>query len=307
MGIKSNLAMTVQGFRSIKKCVNAVKNGQATNYAIFQTAHRLEKGLCISEPRKYWGFDSAIKLVHLIAEEKGKQTKDEKAIEIGQAVLSAYVNEKEQKNETDMLTTLKAEIKKADISLTRDCSVGGAVNLRRSDLLVDSGSIEQLFMTRHSVRDFDSSPIDNNKLEKAIRLALRAPSACNRQASMIYVISGEERVKIGSSNEYHADKYLIITGDMKAFALSELNDWIVSTSVFCGYLSLALHAEGIGSCIFRKDIISKSEYNDNIRKLCNIPENEQIILEMAIGNYKQSFNAPVSYRREPCEIVHYIN
>lgn len=306
MGIKNNLAMTMQGFHNITRCIRAIKDGQATNYAILQTAHRLEKGLCMREPRKFWGFDAAIRLVQLIAVEQNRQTRDEKAIAIGKAVLSAYINKKEETDEIDKLIALKTEIKKAGILVAPE-NCGGSLKLHKSDILMDSDSAEKLFMTRHSVRDFDDSPVDNEKLEKAIRMALRAPSACNRQASMIYVINGEDRVKIGSSNDYHADKYLIITGVMKAFALSELNDWIVSTSVFCGYLSLALHAEGIGSCIFRKDIISKSEYNDNIRQLCHIPDNEQIILEMAIGNYREDFNVPVSYRREPCEVVHYID
>lgn len=93
---------------------------------------------------------------------------------------------------------------------------------------------------------------------------------------------------------------------MRAFSLSELNDWIVSSSVFCGYLLLALHAEGIGSCIFRKDIVQESKYNDNIKAMCHIPDDEQIILEMAIGKYKDEFNVTVSSRRDATEILHYL-
>ena len=46
-------------------------------------------------------------------------------------------------------------------------------------------------------------------------------------------------------------------------------------------------------------------YNDNIKKLCHIPDDEQIILEMAIGNYKDGFFVPVSHRRNVKDIIHY--
>ena len=94
---------------------------------------------------------------------------------------------------------------------------------------------------------------------------------------------------------------------MRAFSLSELNDWIVSSSVFCGYLSLALHAEGIGSCIFRKDIVQESKYNNSIKAMCHISDDEQIILEMAIGHYKDEFIVPVFCRRTAGEILHHIS
>lgn len=307
MGIKTNLAMTRQGFKHILRNVSGIKEGQATKYAILQASHRLEKGLCIRNPRAGWGFDKAEKLVDLIKKERSSTSPDWIAIDIGEAVLAAYIIAKEKNpGEADKLGHLKSKVASTGLEIVENSEYGGALLLHKEDVQQDE-SIERLFLTRHSVRDFAETPVDPAKLERAVTLALRAPSACNRQATQIYVISGEDRVKAGSSNEYHADKYLIITGNMRAFALSELNDWIVSSSVFCGYLSLALHAEGIGSCVFRKDIVQESKYNDNIKALCHIPDDEQIILEMAIGNYKDEFYVPVSCRRKAKEILHHIS
>lgn len=305
MGIKTNLAMTRQGFKHILRSVSSIKDGQSTNYAILQASHRLEKGLCICDPRAGWGFDKANNLVALIKKERSQSKPDYTAIDIGETVLSAYIAAKGKiPGESDKLNQLKDYVESVGLRLSYDGKHGGTLLLHREDVMQDK-SVDNLFLTRHSVRDFADTTVDQEKLEKAITLALRAPSACNRQATQIYVISGEDRVKAGSSNEYHADKYLIITGNMRAFSLSELNDWIVSSSIFCGYLSLALHSEGIGSCIFRKDIVKESKYNDNIKNMCHIPEDEQIILEMAIGNYKDEFYVPVSFRREAKEIIHY--
>ena len=299
--------MIYQGVKHVIRNVFCIKDGQMTNYAILQTSHRLEKGLCIRNPRPGWGFDKAEKLVALIIKEKKSCTPDKTSIDIGMAVIASYIVEKEkQPSEMVKLNKLKELIISADLNLPKKNDFGGTFLLRKEDVLQDE-SVEKLFISRHSVRDFADTPVDLTKLSRAITLALRAPSACNRQATQIYVISGNDRIKAGSSNEYHADKYLIITGNKRAFALSELNDWIVSSAVFCGYLSLALHAEGIASCVFRKEIIQESKYNNKIKSMCHIPDDEQIILEMAIGNYKDSFKVPVSYRRDTKEVLHYIS
>ena len=304
MGLKTNLAMMYQGFKHIFRNVLGINGGQSTNYALLQTSHRLEKGLCVRNPRALWGYDKARKLVSLIQKEKANASPDELSILIAEAVLASFIAEKENiPSERDCLNKLKELVSSVNLNLSMKNNYGGALELHKKDILQDQ-SVENLFLTRHSVRDFSDTPVDEAKLSRAVELALRAPSACNRQASQIYVINANDRIKAGGTNECHADKYLIITGNMKAFALSELNDWIVSSSVFAGYLSLSLHAEGIGSCIFRKDIIQRSKYNDMIKSICHIPDDEQIILEMAIGNYKDLFKVPVSCRRNPKDVLH---
>ena len=312
MSTRAYYSVLLSGIRYIKRSASMISGGQASSFAVIQQAHKLEKGLSIRSPRKLWGFDNAKKLVDFIAKEESEENKDEFSIHIGKDVLAAYLAHKEQVSETDhdereKLADLKAYAAAKLGPFKSEDRYGGTIRLHKEDVLVDEEAVAPLFLKRHSVRDYADTPVDREKLEKAISLALRAPSACNRQPTQIYVISGDDRVKIGSDNSYHADKYLILTGEMNAFSLPEINDWVVSTSVFAAYLTLALHAEGIGSCVFRKDIVRESKYNDAIRKLCGIPENEQIILEIAIGNYKDEFNVPVSYRREAKDIVHYID
>lgn len=307
MGVGTRLAMTFHGIARVLHDVGVVSKGQRVGYSLLQTSHRLEKGLCVSAPKIGWGFDKASLIVDMLSIERKKQFPDETACRIAESVLGSYIRakeESEERSDKERLAKLKDKITEKDVVIESN-RYGGATLLRRQDMLQDE-SVERLFLTRHSVRDFDDSPVDKSKLEHAVALALRAPSACNRQPVQIYVISGKDRIKAGSDNACQADKYLIVTGVVSAYSVSELNDWIVSASVFCGYLSLSLHAVGIGSCCFRKNIIEKSAYNEAVRKMCHIPEDEQIILEMAIGNYKDEFFAPVSYRRTAQEIVHYL-
>lgn len=308
MGFRSNLKMKLAGCKTANRNVNVLGGGQAVNYAILQMAHRLEKGLCVRNPKALWGFDKAMRLVDLLCAEEKKSKGDLQAVRIGKAVLSAYISAKEQceaQAEKDKLAALKKKIEEKGLRFENNTD-GGALTVNHADVAFDKSEmaiIERLFNTRHSVRDFADTPVDMEKLKYAVSLALRAPSACNRQATKVYVISGEQRAKAGGGNEYYADKYLIICGCMSAYSLSEMNDWIVSSAIFSGYLSLALHSVGIGSCCFRKALVGKSQFNDNIRALCHIPENEQIVLEMAIGNYKDEFVVPVSQRRLPEDVI----
>lgn len=154
---------------------------------------------------------------------------------------------------------------------------------------------EKLFNTRHSVRDFTNEKVKKEDLVAAIQLALRAPSACNRQPTRIYVYQDGEQ------------QSLFLTSNVMAFSASEFHDWIVSTSIFAGYLSLTLHLLGIGSCIFRKPLFGTPSFMKDIKRKCTIPNNEKIILEMKVGYYKDIFNVAVSNRRNALDIISFIN
>lgn len=306
MRIKSSLGALYRGIFRVCKNIKILSKGQSENYAILQTAHRLEKGLCVSKPRKLWGFEKAEILLTLILKEKQKNNSDLDAINIGMGALAAYIMYKSLLNdqeEIDKLSALKDKINKCGLSFPDGITnFGGVRHLSRLDF--PSEGYDKLFLSRHSIRDFDDSPVSINIIIDAVELALRAPSACNRQANQVYVISAEDRIKAGSQNDFNADKYLIVSGNIRAFSLNEQNDWIVSASIFAGYLSLALHAKGIGACVIRKDIVEESTYCKNLRKMLSIPEDEQIVIEFAIGNYKEWFDVPISHRIKAKDIIH---
>ena len=166
--------------------------------------------------------------------------------------------------------------------------------------------VEKLFFSRHSVRDFDNTDVSEEAIMQAVRWANRCPSACNRQPFHMYVVSAVDREKLGFENELSANGSVLVTGRISAYKTTEMNDWIVSATIFAAYLSLALHAQGIGSCVMRKDLVRETEYNKAMRRFCGIPQNEQIVLELAIGNYKEHFAVPVSNRMPAEEIVDFV-
>lgn len=303
---KRRAAMFVSGIRALLKQIKILSAGQTVSADILQLAHRLEKGLTIRSPKKLWGWEKAKALCSLIV--RADPVTDKFAIETGKGVLNAYITAKkatEDQEEIQKVQQLESSLEENNISL-QQANNGGAVLLTAEEVAFSTEEktvIEKLFNTRHSVRDYSEERVSQEALLQAIQLANQCPSACNRQPTKVYVISAEERETLGYPNEYNATQYLIITGCVSSFKTTEMNDWIVSAAIFAGYLTLSLHAQGIGSCVIRKNLVKDTEYNKVIRSFCSIPEREQIVLELAIGKYKDTFKVPVSNRLSAHEIV----
>lgn len=224
--------------------------------------------------------------------------------------MKQYINLKQNSpEEQQKLQKLLKKMREVNISLDdADEEFGGFRTVYKDDILVeDLQAAEHLFNGRHSIRNFGNTPVDYKKILYAINLANKCPSACNRQPTRVYIIDGKTRCILGEGNDIGADKYMILTSDMLAYNLDEMQDWLVSTSIFAGYLSLSLHAVGIGNCVIRKCLFGPSKYNKELRKYCQIPDNEQIVIEIAIGNYAEEFNACISNRKDALEFTTYVD
>jgi nitroreductase len=181
-------------------------------------------------------------------------------------------------------------------------------------LLVDTApelTVDQLqaFMaSRHSVRDFTGEPVSDEEIKRAIQAAQLAPSACNRQAVRAYALSSERILKLyGGKMEgiggfaQDADKFILITGKVSAYRMGEYDQHIVSAAIFASYLTLALHAQGIGSCVVQRPLQYSGQWQYMSRQ-CAIAQDEQLVLMIAIGKTKAQYTAPVS-KRFPVEAV----
>lgn len=272
------------------------RRGQSEVYEIMQLAHRLEKGLVNKNPKPMWGWEKAERLCFLLSSNQNSIS-----YETGLSVLQKYLENKSKiSSEKKLADDLQKKFRFPDSSV-----LGGLCNINRPVFSSDKiRTFEMIVKSRHSTRNFDNKEIDILKLNEAISLALHCPSACNRQAYNCYIVLDEKRKKIGVEDESAASIY--ITGVIDAYTIDEMLDWIVSPSIFVGYLTLTLHIQGIGGCIYRKDLVRNTEYNKKVKELCNIPDNEQLILEIRIGHYPKTINTAVSNRFSFKQISHYI-
>lgn len=310
--LKQVLKALLLGGYSVFCNVKILSKGQTKSNELLQLSHRIEKGLCIKNPRSLWGWSKAWELVSLIENVSSTPTSDvEFGIQTAKGVLNSYLKAKEKstyQKDLENCAKFKEYLNKKGIEISQS-DFGGVFEKSLTDVSFDDAefsAIQKLFNTRHSVRDFAKSDVSKEKILKAIELANRCPSACNRQPTKIYIIDAQDRINLGYKNEYNANKYIILTGCISAFKISEQNDWLVSPSIFAAFLTLSLHSLGIGSCVIRKDLVNQKKYNSAIRSFCNIPKNEQIVLELAIGNYNDNFFVPKSNRKNSLEIARFI-
>lgn len=271
-------------------CFGKVNNGLLPKYEILMLAHRLEKGLLVVDPKPFWGWEKADRIASLLS-----INDDEFSNRTGRGVLKAYIEAKKRSNNTN-------EVEKAMLfsknhpEIEKEETLGGVISLKKEIFTLNQKeAIEHFINSRHSCREFLDKTVSKEDVKSAISLALRCPSACNRQVTNCYVYQSKELQTI------------ILTTNIRAFEMGEFNDWFISPGIFAGYLSLSLHLYGIGSCVYRKQLYGKHPYNEEMIKKCHIPDDEMIVLELRFGYYKDEYKVPVSNRHSSGEIISFVD
>jgi nitroreductase len=168
---------------------------------------------------------------------------------------------------------------------------------------------EEFFFSRCSVREFSDRPVKQEIVKRAVSLALKTPSVCNRQAWFVYHIDDQSiigrclELQNGNSGFGHKIKsLLIITSDLKAFDTgSERYQHWIDGGMFSMSLVYALHSLGVASCCLNWSKVVRD--NIRIRKRLPIEPHHTIIMMLAIGYPSSNIKVCYSARR-PLENVY---
>ena len=287
-----------------------VKTQNALEAKISRQAHVIEKGMSLSQPREKFGVQKALELLGFIDEftECGYRLEDSIPVLNALGVLKAYLTYHEERGFKPENVLEKFE---KYSKYLRKKEKYGIVEVSKAELEKEAqGSFPEFFMSRHSVRQFSEQPIDISDIEKAVKLAMKAPSACNRQSCKAYFYKDKEiNRKLGeliagnTGFDSEVQNYIVVTSDMSAFYDPfERNQVYVDGGIFTMALDEALHYYGIASCILQNGEYKES--NKRFKAICkNIPENEKIILFIAIGYYKDNFTYAVSHRKNLDDVL----
>src|SRR5690606_36699867 len=89
--------------------------------------------------------------------------------------------------------SVQDEIKKA----TRE--IGGSMPAEQAREIDNAGFMDHKFMdvvfSRRSVREFTDTPVANEDIQRAVRIAMQAPSVCNRQPVRIHQFEDVKALK----------------------------------------------------------------------------------------------------------------
>lgn len=142
--------------------------------------------------------------------------------------------------------------------------------------------------TRTSIRDYESRPIEKEKVEKMLHAAMAAPTAMNKQPWHFIVVDKRETLDAMAEASPNAKMLtkaplaIVVCGNMdKAIEGKGRDFWIQDASAATENLLLAAHAMGLGAVW--TGVYPSEERVDALRSLFSLPDNIVPLATVVIG------------------------
>lgn len=278
---------------------------EVRNYNSMMAYHGLEKSLSYKKRNPNSGWSNAERVFYRLKVANTLETKGyhDKA---GKQVLLKFLQLPENSGKPRALEML-AELAHMNFDSP---DVHGAIPLSeesyRKGILEDP---EGFFFSRYSLREFRKGAVDEALIKRAVKLAMKTPSVCNRHAWHVYHSSDPLKIKTAlkyqNGNRPFGDKVpnlMIVTTDLKAFfsGWEHYQHWI-DGGLFSMSLMYAFHSLGLASCPLNWSQTPKAD--KAFRKAIKIKPNHTVIMMMAIG-YPDEENTVCSSSRRPLEEIY---
>jgi len=187
-------------------------------------------------------------------------------------------------------------------------------NYNKKNLKINGGAVKiknnnNGIFFRSSSRVFNSKKISNIYIQKLVELTKKAPSQCNRQSTKLHLYQNKKIINTllsiqGGANSFKnkIGNLFIITSDLTAWGgPGERNQLYVDGSLLAMNLLISATYMKFDTCPLN---LAKSNYDEyKIKKIGKIPNNEKLIMMIAIGfAVKNRFKA-VSVKRDNSEVL----
>ena len=305
--IKQIIKIAVKSNHVLLLLKNPKFENERISAELVRNVHSIEKGLSLRNIRPCFGYTKimeASEFANRLIDFDNKNY-DESILMFIHA-LKAYLEYHNEINYIDNKLTIiqrAYEILLEKVKPTFDDNILGGCLLLSAKKYSESDftALKQLIYDRHSVRQFSKEPVDLYDLFAAIECAGHCPSACNRQGFRVHVVCKD---KMDVFNDWfegvggfadEIDKMLLITRKISTYRAGEEFQYIVSSAVFAGYLTLTLQAKNIGCCFIQRPVLPDKRWKKVSTEL-GIPADEQIICALGVGNYLPEYKVPVSHR-----------
>lgn len=283
--------------------VKTEKDIEKFQYVILRLNHTIEKGMSMRNPRKGFGQKKVLHIIELLNEYITLYFKtDPNFLKYPLGTIAHYIRYTKDKG-CDI-----PEVEKAYNSLLAKTNffeikeTGGITKISKTDILKECNKdFESLLNSRHSIRYFSEETVSESAIFKALNLAQKTPSACNRQGWKTYVFKGKKSIELikwqngARGFEDEMRQSILVTANLRAFLSYEVHQAYIDGGLYAMNLINSLHSLGIGtmplSCGFKYNKLKEL-------KKFGIPENEVPILIIGIGNYEDNFNVAISTRKD---------
>lgn len=281
------------------------RDRQKMQYTILRENHIIEKGMSMRNTRRGFGQAKVTTLLeHLLQYNRLFGTADKSFLDYPLSTIKAYIAY-QHRDGVDI-----AAIEDTFMQLCREAGLdadalqlpAGIEMCKAADLKQQArADFQSLLYSRHSMRYFQDELPSRELLEKALELAARTPSACNRQAWHTHIYFGDESHELlrmqdgcrGFYDDIHCS--IVVTADMKGFLGHEPFQCYVDGGLYAQNLINALHYVGLGtiplSCGFMTDKLLA------MQRRFGIPENETMVVIIGTGVMPDEMKIAISTRR----------
>lgn len=259
---------------------------ETRNYNIMMAYHGLEKSLSYKNrnPKSGWSNAERVFLRLKIANDSKKIGFHDR---LAKETLKKFLTLRENqgvKRGLEMLNVLEqmdfgSDEKSGTVEISSDTFSKGVLE-----------NPEEFFFSRYSLREFKDQIVDDRIIRRAVNLAMKTPSVCNRHPWHIYHTNKKDTIQKVLRHQNgnrpfgeKANNLLVITTDLKAFfsGAEHYQHWIDGGLISMS-LMYAFHSLGIASCPLNWSQTPKNDME--LRKVVNINNNHTIIMMMIIGH-----------------------
>ena len=272
--------------------------------SIIKSYHRIEKGLALPRPRPGFGADATDSLrdeIRGFTDRFGPSCVTLAATN----ALQEYVafNSAHGKVFADLAHAVAGLLAEHDKAGLRD-DMGGTRQVTRDGTHgLAPLATAAFFASRHSVRCFDSRPVEMPTIVEAVRMAQKTPSVCNREAGRVFVIEDKAmQAKLLAHQNGNrgfgdqADKILVVASSQDCFlTVGERHQAWIDGGMFAMSLIYALHSLGLGSCCLNWSV--EPAVDRAFKQDAGLPANLAIVMLLAVGHLPERFAVAQSPRR----------
>jgi hypothetical protein len=167
---------------------------------------------------------------------------------------------------------------------------------------------ESFVNMRFSIRDFTDEPVDIDLVRKAIKIAGKTPSACNRQPWRVHLFVSKERVNEILDYQTGARQFkenigcaILVTCSYNNFFGGEYHQPYVNGALYAMTLIYALHSLGFGTIALNMGF----PYNKLVKlsELIDIKNDEVPVLLIGVGHIPDQLNVACSERFNYQDII----
>lgn len=280
-----------------------------TSPVLRRNIHRLEKALVMRPRKPIFGESYIAETVSTYIDYISGPTCDQEK-HWAESVLTKYF-ESIAAGQSDIIDAAKHRFESSGSTVQHGHIPYPYSNIPRSSVTYED--LTSLFAQRYSVRWFLPMPVPRHVIERAIRAASLAPSACNRQPYRFYVADKKEvalsLAKCAMGTVGFAENIvcmIAVVGLLDAYPKERDRHLIyIDGGLATMQMILALETLGVSTCIINFPDIPESERR--IGKLLQLQAYERPLMLIAVGYADPTGEVPYSAKKTPEVLLKYVD